>query len=219
MPKNTADRPHPLLPIFLSRVAATSRKRWAQLLREDQVRRWQIGERVTVEAYLQHLSELAEAPDILIDLIYGEFLLREEAGERPQADEYLQRFPAQAEALRRQFAVHAVFAQAPVSGQIQQLPTTSPRDILPQVPGYELIDELGRGGCGVVYRARQKVLKRIVALKMIHRRPRWSRSWPVPSTVPINAASSIAISSPATFSSNIRKLLRIPMTRLWILKH
>jgi hypothetical protein len=54
------------------------------------------------------------------------------------------------------------------------LPEIQPSDI-EEIPGYELLGILGRGGMGIVFRARDVSLKRQVALKMIltgrHARP------------------------------------------------
>lgn len=48
----------------------------------------------------------------------------------------------------------------------KEIPTADRRD-LPQIPGYVVLAELGRGGMGVVYQARHIELNRLVAVKMI----------------------------------------------------
>lgn len=78
----------------------------AHALVQDHRERWRRGERIPVESYLQRSQLSRVGTTALLDLVYSEVILREEDGESPRLDEYLERFPVHAEALRAQFEIH-----------------------------------------------------------------------------------------------------------------
>src|SRR5262245_27057786 len=81
-------------------------ERPVELLRAEMRQRWQRGERAQVESYLEQMPALRADGEAVLDLIYQEILLRQEAGEVPRLEEYLTCFPQLADQLRLLFHVH-----------------------------------------------------------------------------------------------------------------
>src|SRR3989442_487610 len=115
----------------------------------------------------------SQMPEGALDQIIAAYAEAVDAGKVADREEWLRRYPEAAAALQAFFADQDRFDQhvAPlrecVSGSgllqvVDSFPVAGTR-----VGDYELLEEIARGGMGIVFKARQVHLNRTVALKMI----------------------------------------------------
>src|SRR5262245_23923266 len=93
----------PKLDDFLSQIGPLTAEQLVEVLHIDQRERWQAGEPILAEQYLQTYPPVAENVETALDLIYSEFRFREDSGQEPCVDDYLRRFPQYRTLLEQQF--------------------------------------------------------------------------------------------------------------------
>ncbi len=134
--------------------------------------RWEQGNPWPLQAILVEYPELGTQKEVLLDLVNNEILLRSEAGQAPVVGEYVEVFPHLRADIEQIFAIHEMIeGDEPTRGYDNQ--ATKPHVVKadakapPTLPHYSLLNILGQGGMGIVYKAFDQRLKRHVAVKMV----------------------------------------------------
>ena len=117
------------------------------------------------ERLLAEAPALAEQTDAALELIYTEYVIREELGQQPRRADFLARFPQWRTGLEEQFRVHELLCAG------STIPYAAPDAVIAERAAecgpYELLEKIAQGSMAVVWKARQRGLNRIVALKMV----------------------------------------------------
>lgn len=169
------DAPLPTTPIALSTTDSTELE---ELLRR-QSDGWSRGQPTSIEDLINGSPRTpqltsAQLQDWRMALISNEIALRERAGQRPSLEEYQQRFSDLSEALSIQWQFDRLLEDRDhrTVPFVETLPAGEKggrtRFPLPRHIGqYEVLAELGRGATGVVYKAWDPHLKRLLAIKRL----------------------------------------------------